>query len=263
MKLYEFFNPVIAESVESKAAYIAKSMTQKVLAAAKRNQELDPAAVRDLDDATGAVEQANNILNQIGQADPTPKGASMQWLANQYVNGQFRLEDVGRLREELEIFYKIRPKLDKKDLLQYTISELYDVVDEYKKTSDSQEPVTKRQQKAKQKAEGIDVIVRGPGYMGFEVKTHEAMCHYGAGTRWCTTQRDPSIFNSYTKGGTQPLYQFMVKDGNKTRKFLFHVESRQFMNERDQTVTASELKLMQSQPGFADFVTYIIDRHYS
>jgi len=45
-------------------------------------------------------------------------------------------------------------------------------------------------------------------------KTHAASCQYGAGTKWCTTERDnPKYFNQYTDEGT--LFYVIKKGGKK------------------------------------------------
>ncbi len=43
-----------------------------------------------------------------------------------------------------------------------------------------------------------DVVYDGPRWRVIVPKTHKASCAYGSGTKWCTTSRDSSHFDTYT-----------------------------------------------------------------
>ena len=54
-----------------------------------------------------------------------------------------------------------------------------------------------------------DIIYDGPRWMVIVPKSREASCHYGAGTKWCTTSKVENAFESYIKQGI--LYYLIDK----------------------------------------------------
>lgn len=248
------FEYIMLEGIEDKANYLAAKMVNKIAAAADKDHS---AKFRSMGEEP-KVEEIARIVSEIAKADPTPKGASLQWLVNHYVKGSFLMEDLKKIREALETFYRVRQKLPVKDLLQYKdLNDLYDAIEEFEKQKD--EPVSKKQAKKKAKTEGVDVIINTPDFKGFEVKTYDAMCVYGAETKWCTTQ-DESTFNHYARKA--PLFQIITTIDGKKRKFLLHTDTSQYMNERDLPITGKELKELQAKPEFVDFIEKVIERVY-
>lgn len=67
--------------------------------------------------------------------------------------------------------------------------------------------------------------------------TEEAACYYGANTRWCTAAKEDNMFDYYNNDG--PLYINIYKP--KNRKYQFHFESSQFMDEEDEPIQLNEL----------------------
>jgi hypothetical protein len=78
------------------------------------------------------------------------------------------------------------------------------------------------------KAEGAEYVINDPDFKILRLKTHEAACHYGSGTKWCTAGRDSKgTFDHYAQQGD--LYVIIAKN----RKFQMHYESGQLMDEKD------------------------------
>tara|TARA_R100000808_G_C2155151_1_gene166906 strand:+ start:2218 stop:4599 length:2382 start_codon:yes stop_codon:yes gene_type:complete len=50
-------------------------------------------------------------------------------------------------------------------------------------------------------------------------KTHQASCHYGAGSKWCTAAKSPEHFNQYTNKEGVVLLYFLPKAGFKGPEF--------------------------------------------
>lgn len=69
-----------------------------------------------------------DIINAIAEADPTPRHKYKQWLVNQYLNEEFRLEDVDRVKHEIKQFLTIQKKLLQPDLGQCTYAQMSDTV---------------------------------------------------------------------------------------------------------------------------------------
>lgn len=70
-------------------------------------------------------------------------------------------------------------------------------------------------------------------------KTEEAACYYGKNTQWCTAADNNNQFNYYNRDGK--IYININKYTNK--KFQFHFESKQFMDENDSPITTDDLEI--------------------
>jgi lambda repressor-like predicted transcriptional regulator len=106
--------------------------------------------------------------------------------------------------------------------------------------------ISKRQEKLEIKKEGADVVKKGSDGIILKLKTKEAACYYGKGTKWCTAGNKNNAFDEYNEDG--PLYVFISNDG---RKFQFHFESWQFTDEKDQKINVKEL--MEKYPTVNSF----------
>lgn len=166
-------------------------------------------------------------------ADPTSKKIHTQWILNQYKNGNIRQEDHPRIKEALSNFETHKGKLEKKDINQYkSLSKVEAAVEPHLGSTTS-----KRQEKKAIKSEGADLVHNDEkrGVTVHHIKTEQAACSYGAGTKWCTAGRENNMFNHYNKDG--PM--FVIQHGG--RKYQFHNASNQFMDEKDNGVKFKEL----------------------
>ena len=214
MKLHEYI-------VEDKAEHLLGQFGTKIEQAAKK----DHFAHDYVDKAASPISIIKYLQNQVGNK-------YLQWAVRQYASGDFKLEDVSRVKQALKQFQQKQRALPIKDLNQYrSIADLEDAVEE------AQPEQSKRQQKQEIKTEGADVVVKGSDGVVLELKTKEAACYYGKGTKWCTAANSNNMFDNYNQAG--PLHVFIGNDG---RKFQFHFESRQFMDERDDSVDVMKLR---------------------
>jgi hypothetical protein len=128
-------------------------------------------------------------------ADPTTKKTNTAWIVNQYKKGTIRQEDHPRIKSALEGFEKYKSKLPAKDINSYkSLGHLEDAVEPHLGSFSSN-----REEKASIKHEGADLIHDGKDLMVHKLKTKEAACHYGAGTKWCTAARENNMFDEYHK----------------------------------------------------------------
>jgi hypothetical protein len=169
-------------------------------------------------------------------ADPTKKKIHTQWILRQYEKRKIRQEDHPRIRhprikEALSNFETHKGKLEKKDINQYSLSDVEDAVEPHLGTT------TKRQEKKAIKSEGADLVHNDEkrGVTVHHIKTKQASCSYGAGTKWCTAGKKDNMFNHYNKNG--PM--FVIQHGG--RKYQFHNASNQFMDEKDNPVEFKDL----------------------
>lgn len=216
--------------------------------------KLIDAAAKDV--SARNIHDPYEILERLKAMDPT-QGKSLMFLVPKYIAGQFRLEDATRVTAALERFYKIRSTLPNKDLNQFkTIHDLYDVVEQQPA---EQQAISGKQQKKIIKQEGAEKIIEAPNFMVLRLISGEAACYYAAGTKWCTS--DPEVFKSYAKNGD--IYVIIVKDQQgRTRKFQYHYESGQVMDERDAPISKADIKLLSSFPEWYQFVDMQVQRHY-
>jgi len=134
------------------------------------------------------------------------------------------LEDVSRIRDDLEKFYQIQNKLEQRDLNKYSYVDLMNLVDKHFNIELDTNSDTDL-------GDDVEVLYNGPLGLLVSPKTKEASCRLGSGTRWCTAAKKNNEFGYYNKQG--PLYIWKDKSG---AKYQFHFESGQFMNAQDQNI---------------------------
>lgn len=248
----KFLNELLFEGREE---FIAQNMGDKLLAVAKRDR------------LGGDLSDAMAVVNTLAQGDPTPNKSFLQWIARQYISRQFRLEDLEKVKADLEVFSRNKQRIEKKDINAYkTVRELEDVVAPLR-TAD---PVLSGKQQAKQaKQEGAEYVINAQNIKILHLKTAEAARRYAANTRWCTS--NDHTFEMYAKQGK--IFVILVNDpeqkiantgdqGN-TRKFQLHYESGQMMNSQDREASKKEIEFLSEFPEWAEFLNMLINQHYS
>jgi hypothetical protein len=179
-------------------------------------------------DTSGIIDHFAN------KADPTSKKTHTQWILNQYKAGKIKQEDHLRINDVLSKFETHKGKLspEQRDINRYkSLSDVEDAVKPHLGTT------TKRQQKKAIKSEGADLVHNDEerGVTVHHIKTEQAACSYGAGTKWCTAGKKDNMFNHYNEDG--PM--FVIQHGG--RKYQFHNKSKQFMDEKDNDVKFKDL----------------------
>jgi hypothetical protein len=215
--------------LEDKISYLSQHLNDKLLSVYKQDN-IAYDKNKDL--------SSMGILKILQTADFNNK--YLQWLAREYINKSYRLEDINRVKTVLKQFHKNKHQLERKDINEYSLHELEDVVDNLTPE------ISKKQEKTEIKKEGADVIKKGSDGIILKLKTKEAACYYGKGTKWCTTGDKDNAFDEYNEQG--PLYVFISNDG---RKLQFHFESWQFMDERDKKINVK--KVMEKYPTVNSF----------
>jgi hypothetical protein len=212
-----FIDIFLSESAKSEL--LASKQGPKLLAALKRDRLADQEMTAD------------QLTVELESMDPT-NGKMLQWLVNQYAAGIFKLEDAPRVSTALTDFVKKKRSLEKKDINQYKrLSDLEDAVEDTKAVS------SKKQQKQEIKTQGADTVFESNTYSIVKLRTEEAACAYGKGTKWCTAADHDNMFGHYNKQG--PL--FVILDHANNRKYQLQLETAQFMDEKDHEVDYSEL----------------------
>lgn len=244
MKLTELFENFYL-LFEAREDFVANQYKDKLTTAAQADSSYKG------DDTPLAVVQA------IAKADPT-RGKHTQFLAKMYIAKQFKVEDVERIKSEIEKFERFKSRIANKDLNTYkTLGQLYDVLEAF---DDAEAPVSAKAQTKETKA-GTKKVIDTPNFKVLIPTTEEASKLYGAGTKWCTAADQNCQFDSYSSKG--PLYIIIAKINGKERKFQLHYETDSFMDERDQSIGKADIASLSEIPEYADFLNMLIKKHYS
>ena len=185
-------------------------------------------------DSLAKHHEPNDIINHFAQnADPSQNKQHTQWILKQYKNKSIRQEDHPRINTALSLFQKHQSKLPRKDLNQYrSLNDLEDSLEPYKET------ISNKEQKKLDKS-GAEKIHDENGFKVYHLKTKEAACHYGKGTKWCTAADKNNMFHNYNDRG--PIYYIEGKNNKGERKkYQFHFNSKQFMDDKDSDIDMNE-----------------------
>lgn len=192
-------------------------------------------------DSTARVEDANEFIDMLSSYDPTQKKIYVQWMMTHYLKDNVKYEDLYKFEEDLKKFEEVKRQLEKKDINQYTPTELFQTL------SQIGGPKKSEKQKAKEiKHEGAEAIYKGKDAVVLKITDKDAACHYGKGTRWCTAATgSANYYKDYARHG--PLYVILTHDG---RKYQFWVPNDPdkasmgryaFMDEEDMPVNPREI----------------------
>ena len=199
------------------------------------------------------AQRLNEIIHTIESADPTPTRSYVMWLVREYladadlkyIPGSLRLEDIGStVAEELANYHTLKTqrqlppemrdinRLRWRDLRELPEAEKKEVADRgrFRTLLDNSE---------------ARVIVP---------EDEAAARFWGQGTRWCTAADKNNQFNFYKEEG--PLFVIIPRHpSHPGEKYQFQIESRQFMDERDEPLEANPLRqLMERLPTVAQLL---------
>lgn len=236
---------ILFESPEARIEYLAKTMGQKLVTAAEK-------------DASMKAKTPEEIAEVLADFDPTPNKKALNFIAKLYVNGAIRAEDKRKISGTIELFYKVANKLKNKDLMSYkNLNDLYDALEPFEENE--ADAMSARQQKKLVKSDA-EKLIDTPDFKVIIPKTEAAAKYYGANTKWCTAADEDCMFDHYNAQG--PLFIIIAGEGAKARKFQLHYESGQFMDERDQELSSSDIAYLSKFPQYKDFLEHLIDKHY-
>jgi hypothetical protein len=156
-------------------------------------------------------------------------GKYAKWLLNLYQRKCLKIEDLYKAEEYIAIFDKSAKmnRLTDIDLNHYkSLSAMYRVIKPFIKAK------SKTEKTREIKANEAEILYEDKAFAVIHPKTIAASCLYGKGTQWCTAAKKHNWFNKYNRKGK--LYIIIDKRNNK--KFQFHVETKNFMNEEDEPI---------------------------
>lgn len=210
------------------------------------------------------------IVAALVAADPE-RGNNIVWIARQYAAGQFRMEDLERLRGNLELFAANKNRMTNRDLNAYkTMRDLLAAVEPFKPQEDSDEQeflgglqtgATGDKLSDLASIKGSRVLIHTPNILITIPETLDAsraLCKLHGKTEWCTQNTD--MFNQYSAQG--PLYVIAVKSGSIIKKFQFHVPTEQYKDKDDADIDQNDIAMLSKIPEYTKFLNYLIKKEY-
>lgn len=159
-------------------------------------------------------EQLKRIVDNVPQK-------FLDWVGKNFDSINFN-DGLNQLARNLKQFEKISSNLPKTDINSYkSVKELFDALTDY----------DNKPRRDYREVEGGKVAYDDGKYFVVNPQTHQANCHYGKGTKWCTVADSDYQFNQYNKEGklfyildrtleaTDPFYKVALLkkfDGNNT-----------------------------------------------
>lgn len=159
-------------------------------------------------------EQLKRIVDNVPQK-------FLDWVGKNFDSINFN-DGLSQLARNLKQFEKISSNLPKTDINSYkSVKELFDALTDY----------ANKPRRDYREVEGGKVVYDDGKYFVVNPQTHQANCHYGKGTKWCTVADSDYQFNQYNKEGklfyildrtleaTDPFYKVALLkkfDGNNT-----------------------------------------------
>lgn len=175
---------------------------------------------------------------RILQLDPTYSNNRMgkytKWLLNIYRNGSFKKGDFREAKELLPIYDRYKNVVQVKDIMTLnSMGELYRVVQPYI----GGDQATSKSDAIRRTKEGAEKVYEDSQWLIVIPHTVEAAQLYGKHTKWCTAaEESDNMFDAYNSEG--PLYINIDKVNN--RKYQFHFETSQFMDEEDEPLVGTD-----------------------
>ena len=192
-----------------------------------------------------------DIVIALEKMDPTKNLQYVPWLAKQLINNQFKFEDTARVKTVLENFDKLKPRLEKRDINQFSFYELDETIDKIVNPEIKEVLVTKtvKEEGAFPIIKGTKILYNGPFGQLASPQTPAAAKALGAGTKWCTTQA--SVFKDYTENSD--LYVWRDRNGSKYQYQIFHDYANriQFYDARDRVLNWAEQQKFEQHPVLA------------
>lgn len=165
-------------------------------------------------------------------------GKYAKWLLKLYLNDNLLIEDLYKAEEYLPIFDRVvksnKIKNEEKDL--YNINSLNEMFLIIKPFLDGDKFVSKNEEILTLKKDGAENVYEDDEFLVVKLLTKEGSQYYGANTQWCTASKSGNIFDEYNEKGS--LYVIIDKINNK--KYQFHFETKQYMDENDGEINFSE-----------------------
>ncbi len=178
-----------------------------------------------------------HIITWFETIDPTAKNAYVPAFARWYATGSMkRLEDAPKAKSVILAIQKFANKLRDIKPMEMTFDEFLDLGDTLLGQKSRSEKAAEEEQ-AFYDAGDAKVFLNNDWVKIVIPYTIDAAQFFGRGTRWCTASKEDNMFMEYAEDG--PLFNILFK--GEDRRWQFHFESHQFMDERDTDIVEGPL----------------------
>jgi hypothetical protein len=221
----------IAPYLEDRSIYFYKIYKDKILAAIKKDRNFmlfhsgDGISIIDAN-KTADMKKIASFLQSINM---NSSSEFSEFMVKSYTRGEYRQEDMAHVGEQLKKFEEIKDHLPIKDINQY--KRLRDV---YKAINKADVTALQTIMKTVAITDGAKIIVDRTKFKLVQLETKAAVNKLCADTHWCFT-------GSYYDNYKHDLYLIIANINNQIRRFAFHVESGQFMDEQDSPVDIEDI----------------------
>ena len=144
----------------------------------------------------------------------------------------FMLEDAEQIKTALERYNSMKPQLqpNERDIGRFkTFYRFEDFVDS------KMDPELKAEiENELLNRSDVKVLYNGPMGTVAIPYSHEASCKLGSGTKWCTTNRSPNLYNYYSSKGDLMIYN--EKPGNEKYQIHVTLNGIEIRDSRDRTL---------------------------
>lgn len=159
----------------------------------------DGSAKRDIDghSAKTPVE----ILEFLERADPTKNKQYMLWIIKQYLAKNFMYEDIEGLREEIELYHTIKPRIPviHRDIGKFDLGSFREMMVAYSGGEGGDFDLA-----GDLDEDDAVILVNSPQGVLARAKTEKGSCELGKGTKWCTASTDYDNYaDSYIQGSVK------------------------------------------------------------
>lgn len=159
-----------------------------------------------------------------------------EWLVRQfykYTDNLFTYKD--KIKISLERFEKLKrtKNIEEPDINKYDLNKLFAV---------TKDEVISGKEKKKENLKGAQKIYEDDTWLLLIPRTYESACHYGGGTKWCTsskTKRDK--YDEYMNIG---YLMFLINKKNPKEKYSMNKERASFVDASDNEMNVKKIKLL-------------------
>jgi len=191
------------------------------------------------------------ILEYLEYADPTKNKQYMLWIIKQYLAKTFMFEDIEGLKEEIEQYHTMKPRLpiEHRDIGKFDLGTFREMMMSYQDSGGDFELAGDVSE------QDVDILVNSPQGVLARAKTEKGACEMGKGTKWCTASTDGSNFaNSYIEGSIsleQPygdgLFIYWEYPGKKKYQIHFGDDENDEYDEYSDVSSLPSITVMDAQ----------------
>jgi len=214
-----------------------------IISAAQRDSYLKSQGL----DQQGLVDA---VITRAEETDPTDNKIYVQWIIRQFVKQGLNFQDIGKLKDDLDMFNQSKGQHKRlginSDINSYNWKTLADISTKLSSTA-----VADVKSADTTTVTDANILYNGPLGMLSHPTTEKSSCELGAGTEWCTAAtKSENKFDEYNANGNLYIWH----DKKKKKKFQFHFESGQFMDQHDDNINFEDAKyLLKDHPVTSKF----------